>query len=45
VHEQLKAEGIAHASIHGDLSKDERFVQMNMFASGHVPILVQEQYQ
>jgi superfamily II DNA/RNA helicase len=40
VHEQLKAEGIAHASIHGDLSKDDRFVQMNMFASGHVPILV-----
>jgi superfamily II DNA/RNA helicase len=40
VHEQLKAEGIRHASIHGDLSKDERFVQMNMFAEGQVPVLV-----
>ena len=40
VHEQLKGEGIPHASIHGDLSKDERFIQMNMFAAGHVPVLV-----
>ena len=28
VHEQLKAEGIEHASIHGDLPKDERFIQV-----------------
>uniref|UniRef100_A0A7S0EFR9 RNA helicase n=1 Tax=Hanusia phi TaxID=3032 RepID=A0A7S0EFR9_9CRYP len=40
VHEQLKEQGIPHASIHGDISEEERFLQMQLFVDGHLHILV-----
>jgi superfamily II DNA/RNA helicase len=36
VHEQLKLEGIAHASIHGALPKSERFAQVSSSLSKFV---------